>query len=82
MPPFVSDLRYLLPWQFSPTVFLISVIGVALSIYAACGRAWDLSPMDDQQLGGLLTWIPAAMMSLVCFAAPIGDAANRSGALA
>jgi putative membrane protein len=34
-------------------------------IYAVCGRAWDISPMDDQQLGGLLTWIPAAMMSLV-----------------
>jgi putative membrane protein len=71
-------------------------------VYAVCGRAWDLSPMDDQQLGGLLTWIPAAMMSLVGilvvlyrilhdpqalaqrarFAAPIGDAANRSGALA
>jgi putative membrane protein len=69
-------------------------------IYAVCGRAWDLSPMDDQQLGGLLTWIPAAMMSLVGilvvlyrilhdpqalaqrarFAAPIGDAAHRSGA--
>lgn len=34
-------------------------------VYAVCGRAWDISPMDDQQLGGLLTWIPAAMMSLV-----------------
>jgi putative membrane protein len=34
-------------------------------IYAVCGRAWAISPMDDQQLGGLLTWIPAAMMSLV-----------------
>jgi putative membrane protein len=35
------------------------------SIYAVCGRAWAISPLDDQQLGGLLTWIPAAMMSLV-----------------
>ncbi|HJS90868.1 MAG TPA: cytochrome c oxidase assembly protein [Steroidobacteraceae bacterium] len=34
-------------------------------IYAVCGRAWAISPIDDQQLGGLLTWIPAAMMSLV-----------------
>lgn len=34
-------------------------------IYAICGRAWAISPLDDQQLGGLLTWIPAAMMSLV-----------------
>jgi len=34
-------------------------------IYAVCGRAWDISPIEDQQIGGLLTWIPAAMMSLV-----------------
>lgn len=34
-------------------------------VYAVCGRAWAISPLDDQQLGGLLTWIPAAMMSLV-----------------
>ncbi len=35
------------------------------SIYAVCGRAWHISPMLDQQLGGLLTWIPGAMMSAV-----------------
>ena len=35
------------------------------SIYAVCGRAWAISPMLDQQLGGLLTWIPGAMMSAV-----------------
>ena len=35
------------------------------SIYAVCGRAWAISPMLDQQIGGLLTWIPAAMMSAV-----------------
>jgi putative membrane protein len=34
-------------------------------IYSICGRAWAVSPLYDQQIGGLLTWIPAAMMSLV-----------------
>ena len=34
-------------------------------VYAICGRAWEISPLTDQQTGGLLTWIPAAMMSLV-----------------
>ncbi|HEY7888378.1 MAG TPA: cytochrome c oxidase assembly protein [Steroidobacteraceae bacterium] len=34
-------------------------------IYAICGRAWAVDPLYDQQIGGLLTWIPAAMMSLV-----------------
>jgi putative membrane protein len=36
---------------------------VLFDVYAVCGRAWNLSPLTDQELGGLLTWIPAAMMS-------------------
>lgn len=36
---------------------------VLFDVYAVCGRAWDISPLVDQQLGGLLTWIPPAMMS-------------------
>jgi putative membrane protein len=36
---------------------------VLFDVYGICGRAWAISPLVDQQLGGLLTWIPAAMMS-------------------
>jgi putative membrane protein len=36
---------------------------VLFDVYGFCGRAWAVSPLVDQQLGGLLTWIPAAMMS-------------------
>lgn len=35
------------------------------SIYALCGRAFGISAMADQQLGGLITWIPAGMMSVL-----------------
>jgi putative membrane protein len=35
------------------------------TIYNVCGRAWPIAPMTDQTLGGLITWIPAAMMSVV-----------------
>ena len=43
----------------------IALCGKSLySIYAVCGRIWPISPTVDQQLGGLITWIPAAMMSL------------------
>lgn len=38
---------------------------VWFDVYAVCGRAWPLAPLTDQQLGGLLTWIPAAMMSVI-----------------
>jgi len=32
-------------------------------IYAICGRVWSISPILDQQIGGLVTWVPSAMMS-------------------
>lgn len=51
-----------------PQIFIgayISLSGKSLySIYAVCGRIWPVSAAVDQQLGGLITWIPAAMMSL------------------
>ena len=34
-------------------------------IYDVCGRAFPISPLLDQQIGGLITWIPASMMSVV-----------------
>jgi len=34
-------------------------------IYDVCGRAFPIDPMLDQQIGGLITWIPASMMSVV-----------------
>ena len=34
------------------------------AVYAVCGRIWPLSAQVDQQLGGLITWIPSAMMSI------------------
>jgi putative membrane protein len=38
---------------------------VLYDVYGICGRAWAVSPLTDQQLGGLCTWIPPAMMSLI-----------------
>ncbi len=38
---------------------------VWFDVYAVCGRAWPVAPITDQHLGGLITWIPAAMMSVV-----------------
>lgn len=32
-------------------------------IYTVCGRPWAILPATDQVLGGLLTWIPPAMMA-------------------
>ena len=39
--------------------------GMVYDVYEVCGRAWPMPPETDQLLGGLLTWIPPAMMSIV-----------------
>jgi len=38
---------------------------VLYDVYSVCGRAWPISPLTDQEIGGLTTWIPAAMMSVI-----------------
>jgi putative membrane protein len=38
---------------------------VLYDVYSVCGRAWPVSPLVDQQTGGIVTWIPAAMMSVL-----------------
>ena len=38
---------------------------IIYDIYSVCGRAWPMAPMDDQMIGGIITWIPATMMSVV-----------------
>ncbi|MES1945310.1 hypothetical protein PC39_14382 [Salinisphaera sp. PC39] len=63
-------LRILVLWALMPPQIALGA-WIALSpetlfdVYAVCGRAWPISPLLDQQLGGLITWIPAAMMSLL-----------------
>jgi putative membrane protein len=39
--------------------------GMVYDVYEVCGRAWPMPPETDQLLGGLLTWIPPAMMSVL-----------------
>jgi putative membrane protein len=35
---------------------------VVYTVYAVCGRLWPVDAVTDQQLGGLIVWIPASMM--------------------
>lgn len=63
-------LRILVLWAVMlPQILLGAWIALSpeilFDIYAVCGRAWPISPLLDQQLGGLITWIPAAMMSVL-----------------
>jgi putative membrane protein len=50
-------------------------------IYAGRTRIWDLTPLQDQQLGGLIMWIPAGVVFIVVglamFAAWLGESERR-----
>jgi putative membrane protein len=37
---------------------------ILYAVYSVCGRLWPINPITDQQIGGLITWIPASMMSV------------------
>ena len=34
-------------------------------IFSICGRAFDINVMTDQQYGGLITWVPAAVIEAI-----------------
>jgi len=38
---------------------------VIYDVYEVCGRAWPISSLADQIYGGIITWIPASMMSVL-----------------
>ncbi len=34
-------------------------------VFAACGRVFDIDVLTDQQIGGLISWVPASMIETV-----------------
>jgi len=61
----VSNLLYLFLLSIPPTILgaLITFAGTALyPTYARAPRVWGLSPQTDQQLAGLIMWIPGALV--------------------
>src|SRR5712664_4181988 len=54
---------FLLGIPMSITGALITLSGSVLyPFYAAAPRVWNLSPIDDQQIGGLLMWVLGGLM--------------------
>ncbi|HEU0195604.1 MAG TPA: cytochrome c oxidase assembly protein [Nevskiaceae bacterium] len=52
-----------------PQIAIGAFIGLSthdlFHVYAICGRLYPISPITDQQIGGLIIWIPGAMMSAI-----------------
>jgi putative membrane protein len=53
-----------------PQILIGAILGLSphdfYTVYSICGRAFtNISPITDQHLGGLILWIPGAMMSVI-----------------
>jgi hypothetical protein len=48
-------------------------------VYEVCGRAWPIDPDVDQLLGGMLTYIPPAMMSILGILLILRRAMHKTG---
>jgi putative membrane protein len=56
--------------------------GPIYRVHRLTTAAWGLTPLQDQQLGGVIMWIPAGAVILVAIIAATGLAMRRSGARA
>ena len=56
--------------------------GVWYPVYGPAGAAWHINPLEDQQLAGLLMWVPSGVIFIVfglaLFAAWLGESERRA----
>src|SRR2546422_7502978 len=68
--PYAGQLLYLFVFGMPMTVVAAMVAGaeqVLYPYYAAAPRVFDLTPLADQQLGGVVMWVPAGIIPVVAF---------------
>ena len=51
--------------------------GLLYPFHAAAPRLWDITPLFDQQLGGLLMWLPGDMLFVLAALVLFGQALNE-----
>jgi putative membrane protein len=68
--PYAAQLLYLFVFGMPMTVVAAMVTGaehVLYPFYAAAPRVFDLGPLADQRLGGIIMWVPAGIIPVVAF---------------
>jgi putative membrane protein len=80
--PVLSPSRRLPRLHYGPQILYLFAFGIPMTVvaamitgaehvlypfYAAAPRVWDLTPLADQRLGGLVMWVPAGVIPLVAF---------------
>lgn len=77
----IIALLAVVPPQMLLGAYLTFSDNVLFDVYAVCGRAWPLAPLTDQRLGGLITWIPATMMSVLAILIIIGRLLSKRSSM-
>jgi putative membrane protein len=68
--PYGAQLLYLFVFGMPMTVVAAFVTGaehVLYPFYAAAPRIFDITPLADQRLGGVIMWVPAAIIPVLVF---------------
>jgi cytochrome c oxidase assembly factor CtaG len=68
--PYAAQLLYLFVFGMPMTVVAAMITGaehVLYPFYAAAPRVFDLTPLADQRLGGVIMWVPSGLIPLVAF---------------
>jgi putative membrane protein len=68
--PYAAQLLYLFVFGMPMTVVAAFVTGAERPLYpwyGAAPRLFGLTPLADQQLGGIIMWVPAGLIPLVAF---------------
>jgi putative membrane protein len=68
--PYAAQLLYLFVFGMPMTVVAAMITGaehVLYPFYAAAPRLFDLTPLADQRLGGVIMWVPSGLIPLAAF---------------
>jgi putative membrane protein len=68
--PYAAQILYLFAFGLPMTAVAAMITGaetVLYPFYEAAPRLFGLSPLTDQRLGGVMMWVPAALVPLVAF---------------
>jgi putative membrane protein len=68
--PYAAQLLYLFVFGMPMTVVAAMITGaehVLYPFYEAAPRVFDLTPLADQRLGGVIMWVPSGLIPLVAF---------------
>jgi putative membrane protein len=68
--PYAAQILYLFVFGIPMTVVAAMITGaeqILYPFYAASPRLFDLTPLADQRLGGVIMWVPAGIIPIVAF---------------